>query len=403
MSQQGTQAQGRDGEVELPLTGVRVLDLTTALSGPFSTQTLADMGADVIKVERSTGDDSRKWGPPFVASEAAYFYSVNRNKRSIALDLKDETDRETFTQLAADSDVVTENYRPGVTSRLEISYEDLQKVNSGLIYCSLSGYGATMPPKAGYDQVVQATSGWMSLTGNEDSGPIRTGVPIGDIAAGMNATQSILAALYRREKTGAGAYIDIAMQDTLVSMLAYQATRHFATGDDPRLTGNMHPLLSPYGFFPTGDGGVVIAVGNDTQFSNLCRAIGRDNLAASEKFATNGRRKENEMALYEVLQEEFSNYSTSTLLSKLESYGVPAGEVRTLSQVLHSAEALKRNLVLSFSLADGTEFKVPGGGWRIDDTTAEVRMPPPKLNEHAREILSELTQERKFQNVQGMT
>lgn len=255
MSNSPAQAGQSEDVSYLPLHGVKVLDLTTALSGPFSTQTLADMGADVIKVERPSGDDSRKWGPPFVGESAAYFYSVNRNKRSIALDLKDPADREIFTQLAAVSDVLVENYRPGVTSRLGISYEDLQEENPRLIYCSISGYGATMPPKAGYDQVVQATSGWMSLSGDENSGPMRTGVPIGDIAGGMNATQSILGSLYRRERTGKGAYIDIAMQDTLISMLAYHATRYFATGENSQPTGNIHPLLSPYGYFHTADGG----------------------------------------------------------------------------------------------------------------------------------------------------
>lgn len=390
MSTTHTQDLHQEPDAELPLKGVRVLDLTTALSGPFSTQTLADMGADVIKVERPAGDDSRKWGPPFVDEDAAYFYSVNRNKRSIALDLKDEADREVFDRLAAESDVLVENYRPGVTSRLGISYEDLRVTNPRLIYCSVSGYGATMPPKAGYDQVVQATSGWMSLSGDEGTGPMRTGVPIGDIAAGMNATQSILGALYRRERSGAGGYIDISMQDTLISMLAYHATRYFATGEDARPTGNIHPLLSPYGYFDTGDGGIVMAVGNDSQFANLCRLMGREDLIGSPDFASNSDRKQNQEALFAIINEEFSTITSADLLVKLESFGIPAGAVRKLSEVLTSEDTKQRNAILSVPLSDGSTFQVSGGGWRIDGTTAEVRMPPPKLNEHAEEILGEL-------------
>lgn len=391
MSNSPTQAEQSADASHLPLHGVKVLDLTTALSGPFSTQTLADMGADVIKVERPAGDDSRKWGPPFVDESAAYFYSVNRNKRSIALDLKDSADREVFEQLAAASDVLVENYRPGVTSRLGISYKDLRAENPRLIYCSISGYGATMPPKAGYDQVVQATSGWMSLSGDENSGPMRTGVPIGDIAGGMNATQSILGSLYRREKTGKGAYIDIAMQDTLISMLAYHATRYFATGEDSQPTGNIHPLLSPYGYFHTADGGIVMAVGSDSQFVSLCRLMGREDLIDSPDYASNRDRKKNQESLFEIINGEFSTTTSADLLEKLEAFGIPAGAVRKLSEVLTSEESAQRNAVLSVQLADDSTFNVPGGGWRIDGTTAQVRMPPPKLNAHAEEIRQELS------------
>lgn len=375
---------------DLPLTGVRVLDLTTALSGPFATQTLADLGADVIKVERPTGDDSRNWGPPFVGDAASYFLSVNRNKRSIALNLKNENDLQTLKDLAAASDVLVENYRPGVTKRLGISYEDLRAENTGLIFCSISGYGATLPPKAGYDQVVQATSGWMSLTGDDATGPMRTGVPVGDIAAGMNANQAILAAMYRRERTGVGAYVDIAMQDTLVSMLAYHGGRYFATGENPTPTGNMHPLLSPYGVFATQDGSIVLAVGNDAQFAKLCEVIGRADLAEYSEFASNSDRKSNQEQLFAVLNEEFQTVTSQELLSSLARKGVPAGPIRSLEEVLTSAETADRNMVLDFELEDGTEFRVPGGGWRIDGLTASVRSAPPALNEHSDSIRSEV-------------
>lgn len=376
----------------LPMEGMRVVDFTTALSGPFATQTFGDLGADVIKVERPSGDDSRSWGPPFVGEAASYFLSINRNKRSIALDLKNEEDRSVALELIKSADVVIENYRPGVADRLGIGYAAARELNPSVVYCSISGYGADQPPKPGYDQVVQATSGWMSLTGMPDAEPLRTGVPVGDVASGMNAVQAVLAALLRRERTGKGALVDIAMQDTLVSMLAYQAGRYFATGVAPGRNGNHHPTVAPYGCYRTMDGNVVIAVGNNTQFTRLCETLDLPGLLSDADFRNNVDRCNNRDKLDSVLNARTAAMTSPELVQALEVAGVPGGPIRDLKEVFEDPATASRGLVLTFPGPSGENFSVPGGSWHLDGQHAAVHRPPPALGEHDAEIRAELLQ-----------
>lgn len=374
----------------LPLLGLRVVDFTSALSGPYATQTLGDLGADVIKIERPAGDDSRSWGPPFVGGTASYFLSINRNKRSIALDLKTSDGQQTAHELITRADILVENFRPGVAARLGIGYDTARQLNSSVVYCSISGFGATLPSRPGYDQVVQASSGWMSLTGFPDSAPLRAGVPVGDVATGMAAVQAILAAVIRRDKTGAGAYVDIAMQDTLVSMLAYQAARYFATGSPPKRTGNEHPTVAPYGVFRTADGEVILAVGNDQQFARLATAINRPALSEDPRFMVNRLRAEHRGELNEVIEAALCQFETDDVLRLLSEAGVPCGRVNELGDVLESEESRARDLVLPLTAPGGEPFRSPGGFWHIDGMTAQVWRPPPALDQHGEEIRSEL-------------
>src|SRR5437879_434432 len=276
----------------LPLEGIRVLDFTHALAGPYCTLLLGDLGADVVKVEPPEGDQSRRWGPPFVNGESSYFLSVNRNKRSIVLDLKNEQGKQRALRLAMSSDVVVENFRPGTAARLGFGPEDLRRRRPELVYASISGYGQARPDLVGYDQIAQGTSGLMSLTGTADGPPTRAGVPIGDLAAGMFTAHAILAALIERQRTGTGRVIDVCLNDPLLALLTYQAGRLFATGEAPRREGNHHATIAPYGTFRTADGEINVAVGSDAQYARFCDAIGAPELAEDPRFQPNARRQE---------------------------------------------------------------------------------------------------------------
>lgn len=378
----------------LPLEGIRVVDFTQALSGPYCTLLLADFGADVIKVERAgSGDDSRRWGPPFVGDTAAYFLSVNRNKRSVELDLKTEKDREIALELVDSADVVVENWRPGTADKLGLGVDELRTLDPELIYCSISGFGKDSH-RPGYDQVVQGTSGWMSLTGAPDTEPTKSGIPIADIASGMFATQAILAALVRRAQTGEGAFIDLAMQDSLVSMLTYQAGTYFATGQSPKRSGNQHATLAPYGTFQTGDGQINISVGNDRQWERLCEAIGTPELATDPRFAVNGNRVTNRVELREVLEAKLSTMRTDELLEAAALAGVPAGAIRELAQVLSDPDLEARGMILTAEHARLGKLKAPGSPWHIDGESSAARMAPPDLGEHTAQVIEELRQLR---------
>lgn len=385
-----TETASSSDDSELPLAGIKVVDFTTALSGPFATQSFGDLGADVIKVEKPGGDDSRHWGPPFVGDTASYFVSINRNKRSIVLDLKADDDLETAKKLTGVADVVIENFRPGVAARLGIGPDAVREMNPSVIYCSLSGYGATQPSRPGYDQVVQATSGWMSLTGESDGQPLRAGVPVGDVATGMSAVQGVLAALFRRERTGQGAFVDIAMQDTLVSMLAYQAGRYFATEEPQPRTGNMHPTVAPYGVFSTADGNVVIAVGNDGQFRRLCTALSLEGARDDPRFADNQQRKAHQPELVELISNVLTQMPRAKVLALLDEAGVPAATVNDLRDVFTDPATAERGLVLGVEAPDGTPFRAPGGAWHIDGRFAQVHRNAPSLNADGDDIRTEI-------------
>ena len=375
----------------LPLDGIRVADFTQALSGPYCTMLLADLGADVVKVERpGRGDDSRHWGPPFVGDTAAYFLAVNRNKRSLDLDLRSPGGREAAAALVAVSDVVVQNWRPGTSARLGLDAATLTRRHPRLVHCSISGFGSDGPPRAGYDQIVQGMSGWMSLTGDGAGEPTKAGVPVGDISAGMFAAHGIMAALFKRERTGQGSVVDVAMLDSLVAMLAYQATRFFATGVPPLREGNQHATIAPYGTFPTSDGSLNVCVGNDDQFQRLCVALDAQHLGGDPRYQTNPRRLEHRGELTGDLSKVLSALKSADILERLEGAGVPAGPIRTLDEVFADQEVQSRALQLRVEHEQLGEVSVPGGPWRIDGAPVSARLAPPVLGQHTAQILKEL-------------
>lgn len=371
------------------LAGVRVIDFTQALSGPFGTMILADLGADVVKIEApGRGDDARHWGPPFVGEDAAYFISVNRNKRSVALDLKDEGDRRAVLDLVASADVVVENWRPGTAARLGLGKEQLRAENPGLVICSISGYGQDGEARAGYDQIVQGTSGVMSLTGPPGE-PVKWGVPSGDICAGMYAATAIVAALYERRASGRGRDLDIAMQDSLVSMLTHQAARYLATGVLPPKDHNGHSTIAPYGTFEVADGFVNICVGNDAQFLRMCEALGLADLAADARFTTNPLRLENKAELTERILDRLGTLTVEQTISRLHGAGVPVGAIADLAQVLHDPDVRRRQMVLPVYREGHGASEVVNGPWKVDGESSSVYRQPPVLGEHTDEVLRE--------------
>jgi crotonobetainyl-CoA:carnitine CoA-transferase CaiB-like acyl-CoA transferase len=374
------------------LDDVRVLDFTQALAGPYATMVLGDLGADVIKVEPpGKGDDTRQWGPPFLEDQSAYFLSINRNKRSITLDLKSPAGLQAARDLASACDVVVENFRPGTATRLGVGPEELRSDKPSLIYCSISGFGQGAASRPGYDQVVQGTAGLMSITGAADGLPTKLGVPISDIVAGMFASHSILAALYRREKTGAGAVLDIAMQDSVIALLTYQAGRYFATGVSPRREGNHHPTIAPYGTFPTADGYVNISVGNDAQWQRFCTALSAEDMAARPEFASNRDRLGSRHELHRAIEELLSNLTTDQVLARLEKNSVPSGPIRTLEEVFTDPEVIEREMKVDLDHPTVGEISVTGLPWMIDGAKPKVRHAPPLLGQHTDEVLREVT------------
>jgi crotonobetainyl-CoA:carnitine CoA-transferase CaiB-like acyl-CoA transferase len=369
------------------LHGVRVIDFTQALSGPYCTLMLADLGADVVKIENpARGDDARHWGPPFVGPDAAYFLAVNRNKRSVALDLKDASGLAAARRLAAEADVVVENWRPGTATRIGVGPRELTTANPRLVYCSISGFGQDAPPRAGYDQIVQGTSGVMSLTG-PDGHPTKWGVPGGDLAAGMFAATAVIAALYDRASTGRGRVIDVAMQDCLVSLLTHQAARYLATGELAPNDHNSHSTIAPYGLFETADGFVNICVGNDAQFARMCAALGLRGLPDDERFHTNPQRLTNRPQLLDILGAALRERNSSDVIERLEQAGVPVGPVRDLAEVFADPDVRARGMVLPIRVdgAGGTE--VANTPWHVDGQCAQVTRQPPRLGQHTEEIL----------------
>jgi formyl-CoA transferase len=375
----------------LPLDGIRVADFTQALSGPYCTMLLADLGADVVKIEMpGRGDDSRHWGPPFVGDTAAYFLAVNRNKRSVELDLRSAGGREAAGALVAGSDVVVENWRPGTAARLGLDAATLTGRHPRLVHCSISGFGSDASPRPGYDQIVQGMSGWMSLTGDAAGEPLKAGVPVGDISAGMFAVHGILAALLKREHTGEGSVVEVAMLDSLVAMLAYQATRFFATGVAPLREGNQHATIAPYGTFPTQDGSLNVCVGNDNQFQRLCEALDARHLGSDPRYQTNRLRLQHRDELVGELCEGMRRLTTAELLDRLEVAGIPAGPIRTLDEVFADEEVQRRGLQLRVDHQQLGQVSMPGGPWRIDGVPVSARLPPPALGQHTAAILDEL-------------
>lgn len=372
------------------LSGVRVVDFTQALSGPYCTMMLADLGADVIKVESpQRGDDARHWGPPFLGQDAAYFLAVNRNKRSVALDLKSPTGLEAAAALVATADVMVENWRPGTAARLGLGLDAMRSANPALVYCSISGYGQDGDPRSGYDQIVQGTSGVMHLTGPIGS-PTKWGVPVADIAAGMFASTAIVAALLERTRTGQGRGIDVSMQDSMIAMLSHQGSRFLNTGRVPPSDYNSHTTIAPYGLFRSADGFVNVCVGNDSQYQRMCTALDRSDLAEDPRYQTNSQRLAAKPELLAELEPLFASLPSDHIIDALEAAGVPVGPVLDIGQVLDSDRTAQREMVVSFQRADSGTVRTTNTPWKIDGQAPQATRPAPTLGQHNEEILSAL-------------
>lgn len=373
------------------LEGVRILDFSQALAGPYATLVLADLGADVLKVESpGKGDDTRRWGPPFVNGESAYFLSVNRNKRSVALDLKTTNGLQAARDLARNCDVVMENFRPGTATRLGIGPADLTELDPRLIYCSISGFGQDGGPRAGYDQIIQGGAGLMSITGMPEGVPIKLGVPISDIVSGMFAAHAVLAALYERHLTAKGRVIDIAMQDAVVALLTFQAGRYFATGMAPGREGNHHPTIAPYGMFETADGFINIGVGNDAQWKNFCSALRAPDLFDNSAFATNSDRLAARPELHARVESILKQRPTREWIDEFGAAGVPAGPIRSLDEVFQDPDLLRRDMKVDLDHPTAGKISVTGAPWKFDGASSAIRRPPPLLGEHTAEVLIEV-------------
>jgi len=373
-----------------PLDGRLVIDFTRVLSGPYCTMQLADLGARVIKIEQPPrGDDTRAWGPPFVNGESAYFLSINRNKESLTLDLKNERASEIVSELLSRADVLVENFRPGTMGKLGLGYELVAARYPGLIYCSISGFGQSGPrsQEAGYDAVMQAEGGLMSVTGSEDGPPYRLGVAIADLATGLFAAQGVLAALIARGTTGRGQRVDIAMLDSVAALLTYQASIYFTTGTTPARMGNRHPTIVPYETFHAADGELVLAVGNDDQFRRLCRVLDTPGLASDERFATNAARIQNYAALKPVLDTAIRSWTRRDLFGALNAAGVPVGDVRTVAETLQDPQIAARDMIATLHHPTVGDLRVLGTPLKLSDTQGDVRTPPPTLGQHTDAIL----------------
>jgi len=374
-----------------PLAGIRVLDLTRALAGPYCTMMLGDMGAEVIKVESPDGgDDSRAWAPPFIGQESAYFLSCNRNKKSITLNLRSEGAKKILTDLIRVSDVVVENFRPGVMKKMGFPYESLRTINPRVIFCSISGFGTKGPDaaKPGFDLIAQGMSGFMSFTGEVGGGPIKVGVAIADINSGMFAAYGILTALYHRERTGEGQMVETSLFETMVAQLTFQAGRFFATGIPPKPEGNRHPLIAPYESFACQDGYINIAAGNDNLYAKTCDAIGRPELGKDPRFLNNGIRVKNREALIAQMEEKTKTFKVKDLQKKLDEVGVPNGPIWSLDQTLTSQQAHALGMVKEIEHPTCGKIKVTGVPVKLSQTPGAVELPPPMLGQHTEEILT---------------
>ncbi len=376
------------------LEGIRVLDLTRALAGPFCTLMLGDYGADVIKIEiPGTGDDTRHWGPPFIGDESAYFLSINRNKRSLTLNFKEEKAREIFLKLVEGSDVVVENFTPGVMSRFGLEYDTVKRANPGIIYCSISGFGQDGPyqSRPAYDQIMQGISGLMSITGDPEGEPEKIGVAVTDIGAGMWAAFAVMSALYRREQDGEGQYIDISMLDAQVAWLTYQAGFYFAYGRPPGRLGKAHPTLVPYQAFMAKDGKYFnVAVGSERLWERFCQAVKREDLKDHPDYATNGVRVENRAVLAPLLQEYFLTRDADDWVVDLQANSVPAGPINDLADVFADPQVLHRDMFLEIPHPILGSIKQTGLPIKFSRTPGGLDQHPPLLGEHNQAILKDL-------------
>ncbi len=371
----------------LPLEGLSVLDLSRVLAGPYATMVLGDLGADVLKVEHpERGDDTRHWGPPFaggVGGESAYFLSINRNKRSVGLDLKEPDDLARLKELAAGADVLIENWRRGALEKLGLGYEDLREANPALIYCSITGFGpGPDQDRPGYDFLVQARGGVMGITGHPGEEPTKVGVAISDIVCGLFASNAILAALHRRSVTGEGARIEVPLFESTLGWLANRGQEYLVSGEDSGLIGNAHPSIVPYQTFDASDKPLVVAVGNNTQFVNLCEAIGRPELAEDERYATNPDRVANRKALIAELQKEFPRRTADEWTEEIRGAGVPCGPVNTLADVFADEHVVDSGILQDVEHPTAGTLRMVASPLLVDGERLPIRRPPPTLGQH---------------------
>ncbi len=376
-----------------PLESITVLDLSRALAGPYCTMMLGDMGAEIIKIEMpGRGDDSRSWGPPFVEGESAYFMSVNRNKKSITLNLKSEKSKEIIEKLIKKADVVVENFRPGTMEKLGLGYKSVVELNPKIIYASISGFGQDGPYKLlpGFDQVLQGMGGLMSITGEPGGPPIKVGIAVADIAGGMFAAYGIMIALFNRERTGKGQLIDVSLLDSQVAWLTYRAGSFFASGEIPQPLGSGHPNIVPYQAFKANDTYVNIAAGNDQLWQKFCHAVGLENIIDNPKYSTNAKRVENRDDLVTTISKIISSKSAQEWLDILTKAGVPCGPIYTMDKIFTDPQVLHRNMVKDLDHLKAGKIRVTGIPVKLSATPGEVLTSPPILGQHTKEILLEL-------------
>jgi glutaryl-CoA transferase len=373
------------------LSGIKVIELARILAGPWIGQTLADLGADVVKVESPEGDDTRRWGPPFIDTEgeraAAYFHGCNRGKRSVVADFASERGREIVRRLAARSDVLIENFKVGGLKKFGLDYESLRKINPRLVYCSVTGFGQTGPyaERAGYDFLIQGMSGYMDVTGEPDGEPQKVGVAVCDLFTALYGVIAIEAALIERERSGRGQHIDLALFDTMGAMLANQAMNYLASGVSPRRMGNAHPNIAPYQTFPVADGWVIVAVGNDGQFARLCAALGLEALASDSRFSTNAARVANRAELTHELTAKTRLWKRGDLLGALERAVVPAGPINTVADLFADPQLVARGMRIDSEGVPGVRSPIV-----MSETTLALGRRSPRLGEHQADILGEI-------------
>lgn len=374
------------------LDGVLVLDVSHVMAGPFCAMLLGDLGADVIKVEKPTGDDSRRFGPPFINGESVAFLGVNRNKRNISIDLKTEKGRKIFRELVRGADILIENFKPSTMEKLELRYQDLHRLNRRLIYCSISGFGQTGPyrDRGGFDLIAQAMSGLISVTGYPGGAPVKVGIPLADLAAGLYGAHAILAAYIHALRTGEGQHIDISLLDAAISLTVWESATFFATKDIPQPMGSAHRLLAPYQAFPTADKPIVIGAGNQRNWLRLCETLNRQDLLADERFSTNELRTVNQVKLADQLSVTLKKQSAHYWLERLQEAGVPAGPIYDVSEVYEDPHVKSREMRFQLEHPRAGTIDQIGSPIKFSLTPVTFHAAPPALGQHTKEILAQL-------------
>ncbi|MGM0652222.1 MAG: CaiB/BaiF CoA transferase family protein [Bacillota bacterium] len=379
--------------MQKPLSGIKIVDLSRFIAGPYCTMKLGDMGAEVIKIETpERGDDSRALGPPFLNGESAYYLSFNRNKKSVTLNMREEKGKEILHKLISEADVLIENFRIGITEKMGLTYDDVKKIKEDIIYCSITGYGHNSPyrEKPSFDVMIQGEAGLMSITGFPDGPPQRVGVAIADLLGGFHAVEGILLALLVRNQSGKGQFVDVSLMDSIISILTYQAGNFLATGNTPQRSGNRHPMITPYESFETKDGYVIFAVGNQRLWENFVKVLGREDLNEDPRFADMKSRNQHPAELKEILEEITRTKNTEEWVKIMEKEGVPCGRIRTIDQVLTDPHVDVREMVVEKEHPTAGMIKLTGVPTKLSMTPGDVSAAPPTLGQHTDEILSEL-------------